>query len=65
MYRSKRLQAAATVKEPILEDIMARIGNLTNSIYFSIAEEFRTSKKIYKEGSSIAQFWLGQGYTYS
>lgn len=64
MYRSKRLQAAAVVKEPVLEDIMDRIGNLTNSIYFSIAEEFRTSKKIYKDTSSLAQFWLGQGYTY-
>lgn len=60
MYRSKRLQAAAAVKEPVLEDVMDRINNLTNSIYFSIAEEFRTIKQFYKEDSSISQFWLGR-----
>lgn len=64
MYRSKRLQAAAAVKEPVLEDVMIRIGNLTSSIYFSIAEEFAAIKKYYKHSSSIAQFWFGQGYTY-
>jgi hypothetical protein len=63
MYRSKRLAAKLTIKEPVLEDVMVRINNLTNSIYFNIAEEFRAIKKVYKD-SGLAHFWLGQNYTY-
>lgn len=64
MYRSKRLAAKLAVEEPVLENVMVRINNLTNSIYFNIAEEFRAIKKIYKDNSSLVQFWLGQNYTY-
>jgi len=64
MYRSKRLAAKLAVEEPVLEDVMIRINNLTSSMYFNIAEEFRAIKKVYKDNSSLAQFWLGQNYTY-
>ena len=64
MYRSKRLAAKLAVEEPVLEDVMVRINNLTNSMYFNIAEEFRAIKKVYKDNSSLAQFWLGQNYAY-